>query len=866
MSRRPERWIACLSCVLALAAGRLAAQEPTNAAASDPAKEELDPLRMSVRVGFADRSRLIRVNRWHPVFVELENRFKKKQDGVKGFLRVTHKAPVSRVDDTSSYTPVDLPAGSKKLVVLHEFVEEDDQELLVELVQGRDVRISDGVQIADLARSGDGADLYLEVSPRPHGLAWLETRSRGELKEQELPLRMLLPTDPLELPRAWIGWDALDGILIDDPETLPLEDAQVTALQTFVRLGGTLVVAAGKNSPVIAASALAPILPAELGEPLLWSATGQSGAPELDLTKALTDWTGREAKVPSPIPGAQLERSRGKLLAGTEVAPLAIEERIGLGKIVVLALSASDPALARDEAAHECVRRCLGRSTPRLLREPFRNTEGIEQPLVQPPYVFPGSTAGQPASLVRRGQAWVPQGEDLGEGGWRDYLEEAFVNDLLTRIPSWNSVCGFLAAYFLVLVPLNYLVFRRLHRLEYAWPAAVAIALAFSAAAYTVGLRGGATTLSIRHLSLVEAGSGSVEGRATHLLGLASAAHLEGDFRFAGEDRYVTRLRTRKDRRGHERENITAQLDEQGVELRNFRVLARAIAGMELVRLYPLGQGIQLRVERGSGRWHVSVKNGSDQDLTSAVLLLGDHACAVGNIAKGATWEQPLADADLAARETVLKSWSHESKLHETFGGSSRDVLEAFATNEAHGPLTVALLALLADPGVAVTYDGVAVPAHGATVLALRPELTLAAGPFDLPPDLWRLRVVKCDFQGADLEASGLAALLRSPQSQLLLEPAVWEPAAQIDSGRLKFSIGDRNPSNGTSQFHLLPWKPGGQAGTVQNMSQAGAESLDYPLAPAQIDPATGAIRLEFADDTNVRVGPFAVTLKGRRP
>ncbi len=865
-------WFRATVLTLALIGGGLsplAAQVP---AEKDPQGNESGGdeseayLRVAARIGFADRSRYVKVNRWNPITVELENRATRKDQGVKGWIRVWHDVPVERADDTSSLVPVELPPMSKKLLVLPEMVEEDDNEVRVELLVGGQVVAADGVLLTDLTRVGELCDLVLTISPRSAALGWLESRPIRPTDPFEYPARFVLPVRPRDLPEQWITWEGADILLIDDPEELSLGSEQVEALRTFVRLGGTLVVGTGRNAAVLAESALEPLLPAALGPEHMWVRTSAGPGPEQDLTAAVEAATGTRESQVADAPGVRLLPRRGRVSASAGAFPLVVEESMGLGRIVQFAFAVSEPVLVRSEAIRAFVRARMGTATRRILREPYEKFEGTTysspDPGIDPSSWLPGAQEGG------RFTSFGPGGfaRLVRPPGWRDVVESSLLEDLLTRIPPWRVVFLFALTYFLAMIPGCFLLFRAVDRLEWAWPAMVLVSLAFSGIAYAHGLRGGASTLMLKHVSLVHAGSGSPEGRAIDLIGLASAGHVRGDFGFDAAERYVTRLRTREDKRGLEREKVVRSYKPEGPVLQDFRVLARSIRGVEILRRESLGEGVQVRIERGAGQYDVRVFNGTDQELREPLLVLGGGAFPVPGGSIPALGERSVVvqDHQLVKLDFALTTWIQTLNLSEELGGQSRNALLGIGKNEMVGPLSLSLLAALEAPGFSMTFDNKPLPAYGVTLLAVRAEAVLARGEFTLAPGDWRLRAEASGHRGFQWSPSEGEVEALCEEATFVLKPLFWSPDAQVASGscsiRVRPTIGEGAPVTAV----LLPWRLGKASGPGLSVDPSGRHPI--PLDRGLIDPHSGSIRVRAGSETGFHLLLRMITLEGKRP
>jgi hypothetical protein len=92
------------------------------------------------------------------------------------------------------------------------------------------------------------------------------------------------------------------------------------------------------------------------------------------------------------------------------------------------------------------------------------------------------------------------------------------------ELPSMWLIVGFLVAYIVVLVPVNYSLLHRLDRRELAWVTTPAIVVVFTLGAYAIGygMRGG--TIVLNRLAIIEAHGGATAAHGMGYLGLFSPA------------------------------------------------------------------------------------------------------------------------------------------------------------------------------------------------------------------------------------------------------------------------------------------------------------------------------------------------------
>lgn len=300
------------------------------------------------------------------------------------------------------------------------------------------------------------------------------------------------------LPESLSGWTTTSYAVWDDYDLGRCSDAQRRALIDWVHWGGTLIVS-GPGAPTgAAAELLAELLPARAGpaetlrydrlRPLNEAWTTPGGAPP----KITHDWPGVQL---TPIAGAEVIVG-----SGDAATPLTVERRCGRGRCVMTAFSLAERDLVDwpsfDGFWNGCLMRrpsrsgalrvgtwTLGWSDHAAWYDPTR-TGGVRLAV---------RDDGRNRPYARdRGEARPQYARELGVGpgvaAWRDDgpIVEAAVRALRAEaaivVPGVGFVVGIVAAYFVVLVPLNWLVFRLFGRPERAWLAAPCIALGFAGA------------------------------------------------------------------------------------------------------------------------------------------------------------------------------------------------------------------------------------------------------------------------------------------------------------------------------------------------------------------------------------------------
>ncbi|HZW31291.1 MAG TPA: hypothetical protein VFF52_11320 [Isosphaeraceae bacterium] len=373
--------------------------------------------------------------------------------------------------------------------------------------------------------------------------------------------RLVLPMEPDKLPLSNhpLTWSTISHVIWDGlpPDMLSLFQQQ--ALLDWLHWGGQLIFTggAGQAYPLYRESFLGPYLPAEAtGEtvslqaadlqplsqsyppptaPLTIVPDGQNGRAS-DFSQRF----GRIYQPPAPIPlatGKPVYLSVLRPAPGSSTIPLgeasphllAVERRVGRGRITMLTLNPTEPALSSWPGLDTMIRRVVLRrpeepvvgaagfdgfsySPPRRNRLPgldltwYRITSRDARPEedAAPKKPEPPKSSAERFSRTTAAEEKFDEPEDVlaqlpGVSDWRDTMRfPTLARDLLDEasgitIPSSTFVIKVILAYLIAIVPLNWLVCRvLLNRREWAWLVVPLVALGFAigvqrVAAYDLG-------------------------------------------------------------------------------------------------------------------------------------------------------------------------------------------------------------------------------------------------------------------------------------------------------------------------------------------------------------------------------------------
>ncbi|MCC7475053.1 MAG: hypothetical protein IT425_06630 [Pirellulales bacterium] len=318
-----------------------------------------------------------------------------------------------------------------------------------------------------------------------------------------------LPDNPLTwTSTAYLLWDEVDP---GDP----LSPEQEKAILDWVHWGGQLIINGPDSLDLLKGSFLEPFLPATNGGTRKIEANDPAIA---QLNKhwliSTTKDPGEPLKVNSPWSGITLKlHPDAKPLPNT--GELLVERRVGRGRIVVSAMQLSERDLINWRSGFNSLfNACVMRREPRkfipgafgdvtlmwkndkfaghrldaalnthlryFARDLDVDTSYQFQDVTDPAFLNQQfNAAGQPVTL----REYRPPTNAGGLGAWRDFNATAVAaRDALRKaagveVPGSEFVLLCLGAYLVVLVPINWVIFRAIGRIEWAWIAAPIIAL-----------------------------------------------------------------------------------------------------------------------------------------------------------------------------------------------------------------------------------------------------------------------------------------------------------------------------------------------------------------------------------------------------
>ena len=273
----------------------------------------------------------------------------------------------------------------------------------------------------------------------------------------------IVPLSIADLPERPEGWGVLDRLVWQDIDSNQLSADQLGALRRWVAAGGRLVVVGGTAGIGTLSGFPDDILPYRP------SAT-------IDLDPAsLTTLLGALPEGAAELPAMAGSLSRGRALATSGDRVVAGELSYGSGRVTILGFDPTTPWLAESKSVDSLWSSAL----------PDRSGDGTtlsdDSQLVQAVYQLP-----------------------------------------LLALPPTSGLLIIIAAYILIIGPINYLILKRLDRRELAWITMPVLVLAFAGASFGYGafLRG--TDVVVNEVAIVRGAPDATEATAQVWFGVFS--------------------------------------------------------------------------------------------------------------------------------------------------------------------------------------------------------------------------------------------------------------------------------------------------------------------------------------------------------
>lgn len=635
--------IACVIAFLGVAA--VSRVVPANAAgissATDARSENASRISLQVAVGYGN---IYRGSNWTPIRVTLRNR---TDADLSGLLRIPQSAQSASVGALPAFhglyqVPVTLPAGTSKHITVYVPGSGIQGRVDASFQQGSSVLASGSAYPTGI----DSGTLLIGVlADRPDDYAWVAPAIQQHVTAHVIPLTVSA-LDPVAQ-----ALSTFDIIVLTNVDTSELDAAQFSALEGYVRNGGSLVLVGGPTWQ----ETLRPLPPALLPGKL----AGMRVLPNLHGLLSLGAGTNGSTHEATAV--SVLTNPTGMVRAGQAGLPLVLRTYDGQGTIEYLAF---DPALLP--------------AGSRLLEN-----------LV---------TMAAPLAISR---TWSPI-------GFRARFDAIFRNAALTSelrnvpptaLPWLVIFAGLTVLYVVLLGPANFLLLRRLGRQHFAWITLPGLALVYLGSMFAVATHLKDDTALINTVSLITLnGHTNIQPVTTYL---SLFAPLPGNYRLAYDTAALPAALPPLSEAGafSFRDATTLHSTPLGLELREEpettvmflamkRWASRDVTFNTSVRV-PGSVTSNLRID-ARGNVAGSIHNGTNLAIRNPVVLAGQSIVRLPDILPGATIGMRVKPTSTTSGPDPTSIWTDlygaPNQNSDSFGGFGfGDCCDQFSYSEETG-------------------------------------------------------------------------------------------------------------------------------------------------------------------------------------
>ena len=526
--------------------------------------------------------------------------------------------------------------------------------------------------------------------------------------------RVVLPkvNELVPLPSQSLTWTSIAYLIWDDLDPQTLTPAQQSALVDWLHWGGQLIINGPNSLEELQRGFLGDYLPAERLQ--------ARELTETDLQPLNSRYSIASTK--QPIADRQLQLGTKGSLLGVQwklhpdarelpdTGGLVCERAIGGGRIVVTALPLDDPKVTKnwksfDHFFNSCLLRRPGRDFRglnlelpgnRLVKWSNWSADFAEDPRINSTLRFFSRDVGRlaDATAANHEEDYRFRGTKLATAGgvaaWdsesgttmavRDAMREAAG----IRIPDAPFIFKMLATYLIILVPLNWIIFRLLGKVEWAWLMVPVIAVGGAIAVIRLAQLDIGFARSRREIAVLELQSGYPRGHLTRYTMLYSSLSTDYSVDFTDDSALAYPLS--KLDGGSAPKSIAATRPlrvrrDETVHLDNLLVRSNSMEFLRSEQMVPLGGSLQLRGDADAG-WEL-VNSGTLSLRDTAVIWRqpsGEYVTAwIGDLAEKSNYSLDFSPAKLSeSGQPWMEEWEKIPAMSLTGAATEGEIRLAF--------------------------------------------------------------------------------------------------------------------------------------------------------------------------------------------
>jgi hypothetical protein len=368
---------------------------------------------------------------------------------------------------TSSFSmdyPVELPRGSEKQILTYPKSDWGGVDAELETDQGHE-----HARHETSAGIDPNTGTVLLIGDNPGALAFLKQYSANHVSAPNNRVGLGAPPNldslavqvydayctPAEAPPRPVGYASLRGVVLGTGSER-LSDASVEALKLWTMSGGMLFFIGGASSPALTDPRWADSLPVSGFSPVT-----------LHRSPELEKLGGEE--IPGPFTTLQPSKIKSGTVRGERGSIISVSTTYGLGRITFLSFNPFEGPLNRWGGRGQAIEKLLRISA-------YSPASAVLSNYVTDPVDEMGASRYPIPTPTTAGSGFMVPGDPSDNGA---------ADPFNTKLPPVTTVFGILTGYFILVVPINFFVLKKLKRGELAWFTAPVISLGAAAILFT---------------------------------------------------------------------------------------------------------------------------------------------------------------------------------------------------------------------------------------------------------------------------------------------------------------------------------------------------------------------------------------------
>lgn len=497
------------------------------------------------------------------------------------------------------------------------------------------------------------------------------------------------------MPNSMLTMTSTAVIVWDDVSADDLSLDQQLALVDWLHWGGQLVVSGPGSWSRLQNSFLSPYLPAISADATELTTEDFAELSQRWVVEDLSDSDRSPLTITGP-PVAGLEFTLGEDGSWLpETGQLVAERRVGRGRVVLTSFPLREPRIFRWKYFSSFLSTGLLRRAPRIARR--RDSDRTLAQLWATPHTgdeldprlhsnfrvltrdlpLTRNTSPSTNSLNLPGNASASEAMSWGGQGasWNDYSGLAYraVDTLRAaagiELPSRKTIIYLLGGYLLCLVPLNWIVFRVIGRLEFAWIAAPIMAVVGVIAVTRIARLDIGFARRTTEVSILELHGNHHRGHLTQFIALYTSLSTNYAVQFPENGSVALPLgdMNREQRRAASEQRImqTNYGRSQGVTLEPVTVYSNSTEMLHAEQMVDLVGGLQLG-NRGGGQ--AALKNETGLDLKAALVIRRTDSNVefdwLGDLPSG---QAATLSFEAVRGQALSEAWSGNPVTQETY-------------------------------------------------------------------------------------------------------------------------------------------------------------------------------------------------------